>query len=245
MSIDKIRAKVLALLAKASDQAASESEAAACMAMARKLMEQYSISENDLKNVTSDSFREASWKVKQTRHGNAPHPVDLKLGGIIAKFCGCRAWLHNNSDGSQEVKFFGLEADVALAEWLRLTLVTTFDENWETYKKVQRDTRRLKTLPQARQSFTIGFADAIAGRLEKWMLPEKPDSVEAKEKNALVVKKYDLVTEELAKRGIKLKVRRSANVGAFDSGAFGAGGVAGNSATVGRGVGNGGTLLLK
>lgn len=225
-----VEQKIRNLLAKATDPAASEAEAQSAMEMARKLMDKFDITEADIKARGEDAFVEAEQMGRQSKFGLVLHPVDKYLGRVIAEFCGCKSWINR---GVGKFVYFGVDSDVEFAMHLRNAWVRHFDMQWEIFVA---DHRRVKDWAAARQSFSIGFADGMARRLEKW---KRGQDKSASDSNALVVKRQALVEAEMARRGIKLgRGKGIKQFGGHDA-AAGAGVNAANSASVGRGVGGG------
>jgi len=239
MTIESVKAKVMAMLAKAGDPAASEAKALSAMTMARRLMDKHGIAEADLENASGDDFVERSWRGRQTKkHGVVFHPVDRLLSGAIAKFAGVRRW-YKRPPGTEEahVVFFGLEADVALAEWLRATLVSQFDRDWENYCLIDRKNKALSKVKESRIGFANGFASAINERFDDWLYRSK-DALDGYD-NALVLKKQDIIQDEMARRGIHLRQTIYTGAAVTAGISAGAGYNAGKAAQIAQGVNSG------
>lgn len=237
--INKIKERVQALLAKAMDAASSENEATAAYEAAQKLMSKYRLSQADLDAVGENDFKsyDVDGKPMKSGKGYVYHPVDKYLGTTIAQFTGTRFYFYHNR---AHCKFFGLIEDVEFVSWMRQALIAHFDKGWADYKDFGRKNKRIKDLGAERQSFSVGFADAIKDRLDNWMFRTTDDDTEF----ALTCKRADIVTDELARRGVRLGTmgpRRSLGI---STQAAGAGRVVGDSATLGRGVGSGGRVML-
>ena len=235
---DKIKDRVVALLAKASDPAATPDEAGAAMMFAKKLMEKHGMSEADCRKAEGDDFVTRSWAAKASpKYGKFFHPVDKLLSATVAKFAGAKYWYVTDAHGQKsEAEFFGLEGDVALAEWLRAALVKQFDRDWETYVYLARRNTSLKTVPQSRIAFSQGFSTAIMERLTGWL---KEEMAAAGDGTALVVIKQDLIDAELGRRGIAIRSAASKSMPSVtDTAAAGAGYVSGKAAAMSQGVGN-------
>jgi len=227
-----VEEKIRNLMAKATDPAASEAEAETAMQMARKLMEKHNLSEADIADRGADAFVMMDNVGRATKFGTAFHPVDKYLGKAIAEYCACRCWVSRMTDPAKFV-YFGVESDIEFASHLRAAWIKHFDLHWETYAQ---DVKRIKDRAAARQSFSVGFADEMRSRLERW----KTNNQKADETStALVLKRQDLVTAEMARRGIHLGRGRGMKSFGVNSQAAGAGVNAARSASVGRGVGGG------
>lgn len=233
-----IEEKVQSLLAKATDPAATESEAETAMYMAQKLMEKHGLSEDDIKAAKArgeDVYMDWQQPGKATRSGKtAIHPVDKYLGASIAKFVGCICYTDNRQMPAATV-YFGFEADVEFALYLRSAWIKHFDFHWELYKS---DNPRRRDLMVARQSFSVGFAQGMIERLEAWN-QKRNVPTDGETGTEVSLRKQDLVRSELANRGIHLSRGGGGTRLGMNAGAAGAGSQAAASASVGRGVGGG------
>lgn len=239
--MDKVKERVMALLAKAADPACSEDEAEAAMSMARKIMDKHGLSEAECEKATGDDFVMRSWDGRETKKGWVFHPVDRLLGGLIARFAGVRMFYSTEPMSDRKTaKFFGLESDVALAEWMRAAMITQFDRDWSNYLHIDRKNKALSRVKDARISFSMGYRDAIYERFNNWFY-----RAEAKGgAGALVFKKQDLITDELARRGIHLRNSNYAGPTVRDGLAAGAGYNAGKAAQLAQGVHHGRPHIL-
>lgn len=245
----QIKERIKSLLAKASDTGASEEEAASAMAMARKLMEKFSLSEEDLKTVTADAFKRYTIngkKVVKPKQGPlwGFHIVDKYTAKALSEFCGIKAYYEDLPEG-RVIHYFGLESDVEFALWLRQALIQQFESDWETFKRFKLGSRRLLDIKDARKSFGHGFARAVNDRVSKWLSEENKDRAKnATQGTALVVSKKKAVESELASQGIHLSpVRRAGDAGS-NRDASGAGYNSGSAASMGRGVGGSGRIMI-
>jgi hypothetical protein len=230
--------KIRSLMAKATDPAASEAEAETAMAMAKKLLAKFDLTEEDVKARGEDAFVFSRHSGRRTKYGTAFHPVDKYLGGYIALFCGCRSWISRKGDGddvADDVVYFGVDSDVEFAMYLRGAWMRHFDIQWEIFSQ---DARRLKDRAAARQSFSIGFAREMRDRLDRWDM-RKDVTTSGDTSRALVAKRMDIVQAEMERRGIKLGHGKRIKSYGDHMTAAGAGVNAARSASVGRGVGGG------
>ena len=220
--------KIASLMAKATDPVATPAEAETAMLMARKLMAKFDITEEDIKKLGAAAFVEDTYMCRKTKSGAVIlHPIDRYCGTLIADFCGCKVWRSMSDDGVPRVKYMGVDADAEFARYLRAAWIKHFDFNWEMFVQGH---RRLADMAAARVAFSQSFASAMRDRLDGWQQKAPVGQT------ALVVKRADLVTAEMAKRGLHLSKStvkgKSANHGA----GAGAGYQAGRSASVGAGV---------
>lgn len=236
--------RVMALLAKAGDPAATEAEARACLTKAHKLMEKHGFTEDDLHKVQEDDFVWQTWEAKMSpKHGAIFHPVDRLCGSTIAKFCGCRLFFTRDPGyGVVAAKFFGLKNDVALAEWLRAALIEQFDAGWSDYVYIERKNKSVRSVPAARKAYAAGFSRAICDRLEDWLYRSAPD-LDGFD-NAIVFKKQDVIQDELDRLGYTISTNIYSGPKVTDGLAAGAGFNAGKAARLGTGLYGGRPQLL-
>jgi hypothetical protein len=235
--INKIREKLAALLSRARDAGSSEAEVAACMQRAEKLMAQYGLSESDLDDVTAKDFREYTINPPEGR--SAHDPIVRYLAPAIGRLTSVTFYIDNtrNEGKLAPIVSFGLEADVEYAHWLIKSLRTFMDDQWVDYKQWQLGACTRNELKAERIGFVRGFVDVVAARLKE-MTADRAEGGAESGSTSLVVKKNDLVAKALADRGINLGrgASLSGNGRGSDTGRQ-AGAVAGNSANIGRGVG--------
>jgi len=189
-----VEQKIRDLMAKATDPAASEAEAETAMAMARKLMDKFDVTEEDIKRMGEAAFTTVYQEGRTTKFGTAFHPVDKYLGVYIGLFCGCKTWINRQAEGPDRVVYFGVDSDVEFAMHLRGAWMKHFDVQWEIFSS---DVRRVKDRAAARQSFSRGFAMEMRNRLDNWQAVKGKKS-ETDTSNALVAKRLDLVEAEMA-----------------------------------------------
>lgn len=234
--VNKIKEKLAALLARARDAGSSEAEVAACMARAQKMMETYSISEEDLDKVTADDFVERDFYKREGAKNISW--VDRYLGGAIAKLTGTVA----STDG-HVVTYHGLMADVEFAVWLRNSMLTFMADQWETYKMFNTAGMSRDQIVMEKKGFIRGFVEAIQKRIYAMINEASP--IEGKG-TALVAKKQEVVKAHYAANGKRFSGTydgRGAGV-ASASGAA-AGYSAGMAASMGRGVSQGAIAIGK
>lgn len=207
-NIDKVKTRLAALLTKAKDAGASEAEVAACMVKAQKIMEQFGVTEADLKNMTEADFRIAMMGMPE---GKTNYDViDRKLGAALATFCDCKAYVNSVTN---TINYAGTASDVELLLWMRQSFRDFLDMNWEVYKKWElKNASTRRTLTEAKIAFIQGYCDLIVHRLRE----QKKSYVRATGTD-LVVAKASAVDEYLAKQGVRLGGTVSLNGGAYSA----------------------------
>lgn len=234
--IQKIREKLKALLDRARDAGSSDAEIDACMRRAQDLMDKYNLSESDLDEVTGADFREYTINAEAGRR--AHDPINRYLAPIVGKFTGVKFYISHKEGVSNvnPIHVFGLDADVEYALWLLHSFRKFMDDQWVDYRDWQLGSCTRAELKAERIGFVRGFCKQVAGRLDKMIKENAQGGVSAG--TDLIVKKHDLVAQELARRDIRLSAGEALKGRGYGSenGAR-AGAVAGNAASIGRGVG--------
>lgn len=252
-SIQKVKERAQALLRKAADTACSPEEAFACMQKARKLMEQFALSEDDLKARPQDAFTQAEFTGKQTADGSyIVHPVDRLSGVTIGRFCGVKPWLACKEHvikgklrrESTGCVYFGQEVDVEFATWFRASIIEQLEEAWTSYKRYKMPSARLMDVKVARTAFVRAYCSGINERLQDWLYRDEPTSDGKNTEFALVTRKHDLIEAELRNRGMHFVHEHRKRTAAEDAIAANAGYEQAKAATFGRGVKPAGMILI-
>ena len=121
MSIDDIIAKVHKLLAKASDEATTENEAAAFAAKAQSIMDRYKIEQSMIEEGPKDEDEEVRrWEDPFDDHGWRYVPWRGQLAMAVTESCGCMIYRTkvasgNNRSGLGRMIVVGRASDVVVA----------------------------------------------------------------------------------------------------------------------------------
>jgi hypothetical protein len=221
----KMLERVKALLAKTIANGCTEGEAMAALEKARELMATYELSESEL--------QPESEQAAILNSGN-DDPYKIKWGLIhaVAKFTRCKSW---RNTATHNIKFCGLENDVAFATWLLETLQQfVLREVKNLRAELKRNGGRAPRIMAS--SFVHGATERISDRLLK-LTPEEPVG------KGLVMARYALIDDAMAKAGIRLSKSRGSYY--VNHHAYDAGKAAGNAASFSRPVGTGGPLRIK
>lgn len=220
--------KVRAILSKTVDNGCTEAEALLALQTAEKLIEEYEISDEDLKLDDEKAIIEKS-DMKD------PQNVRWKLCYYIGQFTETYAFGHKKS-----VKFVGLKSDVDFAIWLIESLSHFVHAQLKSYMW-KNGFQKLQGAQRNRviNSFVIGCCARINSKLLQ-MINERKPSVN---QNALVITKKALIDDAIKdlnisksdNRGRKNKIYRNVYNSGFN---------AGDNALFGRPVNNGGPLRL-
>lgn len=210
---DSILKKIQALRAKIPDNGATEDEAKAAAEMADRLMREHEITEAELSNVKPTDF---SFGYHDNRTKTI-HPVNKFTIMSIANFCEVRCWWDpTNLKGV----FFGLEEDVAMAEYLTDFIRGAADR---AYKEYLKSPERPKGVSghQLFWSFMQGFCGRINTKLKE-LREARQEEIKTSTGTDILVLKKELATAEMQQRGITLRKTRArgikTNGSAYDHG---------------------------
>lgn len=237
--MENVEQKIKALMAKAVDPASTAAEAETAMMMARKLMDKHGVNEDDLKKADASGWRDATINGRATKYGAIFHPVDVRLGGLIGRFCGCYCYFEGRQTSNPKVVYFGQPSDVEYALFLRAAFQAAYDDGWY----VVADKYGVRAIKGARQEYTKVFCDTMIERLDGWLYRTMQDVEPGG--TALVVQKQDLAKSELSNRGMNFGAFGLASSGNSHRGeAAGAARNAANNMTMGRGMQGGGAKQI-
>lgn len=196
---EKIRKKIESLLKKSEHNGASENEATTAMEVAKKLMNEYGITLEEVNKSKKEDFNEAF--INEGRSNL--HEVDLygiSLG--IAKFTDTEIYTFKK-DGRKAVVFFGYDNDTALAEYLREICRRAMETEWKNYSK----NNNLKGHKRShRKNFMIGMSNRIIERLREI----KNQHINETSGTELIVAKSQTVKDALREKRI-IKKKKSNN----------------------------------
>ena len=227
---DKVKTKIIALLAKTEDAGASEYEAIAAADKAAELMAHYDIEATEL------DFKSRSC-VKKTAPFQKYRNIVIGDGFAVAigRLCDCKTW--RSSDGRQI--FFGFEQDAEVAEYLYNTITSAVINEIEAYKEsdayyiAKEDGYHGTTLVT---SFIHGICSRAYDRITKMALKKK--AAVSKGNNALVPIKAEQIKSEFDDLGMRL-VRNRTTRTVRSGRSYMAGQTAGDGINISRGVSGG------
>ena len=226
----KVAQIVEALLAKTTENGASEAEAMAAAEKARELMDRYQIEAG-----SAGLEKEGAFKVSVKRGHYKTLAVKDRIAAAVSQFCDCKCWLTKHTD---ECHFFGLKSDAEFAGWLIQTLDQFIANSTQKFILSQ---PRMDARPrwESEKAFVLGACVRISERLVQLANERKKSRDGTGDGRSLVVVKDAIVTREFAKLDLKLRSSGRSKTRAVDGGAFNAGRAAGDKASFGRPV-NGG-----
>ena len=220
--------KVRALLSKTVDNGCTEAEAMTALMMAEKLMAAHEIDESDLK-------LEDETAVTGVSNMSDPQNIRKLLAYWIGKFTDTYTLL-----SGKDIKIIGLKSDVDFALWLLETLSRFVKRQlkeymWANgYQSLQGNERI-----RYNNSFVRGCCSRINTRL-KSMIDERQVTTNS---TALVVAKQALINDVVKNMNIRVSDNRGRKAALYRD-IYGAGQSAGDKASFGRPVSQGGMLRI-
>ncbi len=184
------RDTIAALLRKANNPAASKAEAFAAMQLAVRLANKEGLSLADIEKDGDEA--NAYGKREFASEKDHLHPVDLLIGRNIGEFTCCKVY-RTAKAGKHHIVFFGHDADVELASYLRSMFMAALENDWRAKKTQLAISGRRYDARAERQSFVRGFCDELRERLLEYAGMRKPatgtDLVVVK--NALLIRRWE------------------------------------------------------
>lgn len=232
MSNQSIINKIRAMLSKTVENGCTEAEAMNALEMARAMMDAYEVTEADLNEIKTEKA-----EVKATQDMRDPHNIKLWLSVAISDFTNTKAWTSNNK---KTVNYCGLAGDVDFAVWLLETLTAFVQNELKNYIWANGYT---KLHPSEKRRVINGFVAGCCNRINERIRAMIKVEVRANS-NALVVIKNELINNKMKEMNLALRTPR--NRGSHqDHDAAKHGRAAGERASFGRPVGQGGVLRLR
>ena len=226
--------KIKALLAKTTENGATEAEMMSALDKASAWMDAYDITDEDVQLTREE---------KAMLHADPPdlrdpHRIKWRIGIAVGEFCGVQIYRSRHETG---LKCVGMPVDVQFAMWLLDNLADfVFGELYEHLVTclAPKNERRIIT-----RSFVEACCERISDRLRELVQRSK----EARTSNGreLVVIKDAAIKAFLKENGIRLRMCSALSPTTFDSGAAAAGRAAGDRASFGRPVSGGAVGALR
>ncbi|MGO8953499.1 MAG: DUF2786 domain-containing protein [Rhodomicrobium sp.] len=198
--LDKVLSRIQALRGKTVEQGCTEAEALLAAGKVAELLDQYglTLSETGMKAQSC-----AGEGIETNRRRRSP--LD-ECAGAIAGFCDCRTWYEMTPQGHIRHIFFGLPADVAGARYLYEKIGEAFETETAEFKRSELyDQHPSAKRRSATASFQAGLGHGICAKLNR-LKAERAAAFRASGGRDLVPVKRDVIEDELAALGMRLKV---------------------------------------
>lgn len=181
---DDIVNKIKAILSKNTKNGASVDETVAAIAKAKKLMEKYNITIEDIKQnkINKKDFEYGFDKTKKKVSS-----IEYLIGSIVAEYTETECFTYSFGKNNNKLVFFGLRQDVELAKYIMTNCEDSAYQSWILYKSMN------NAPTTAKKAFYVGFCQKINIRI-KQLIGER--AVEHTG-NQLIVLKNQLVKQHL------------------------------------------------
>jgi hypothetical protein len=168
-SLDTIKARIRALMARTTANGCTEAEAMAAAQRAMNMMREHGLSP-DLVECSEHRVRLGRMKL---------HPVD-RLWGAVALVCRCQVWRHSNGQDAWIV-YFGRDPWPEIAAWLHSVIQGAHDRGLREYRKTPayKARRTAKTRAAWAKAWSEGFVLGVARQLDALLLPSEDAAREA------------------------------------------------------------------
>jgi hypothetical protein len=231
---DSIIEKIKALLAKTTENGATEAEMLSALDKAAALRDTYEISDEDVQLTREE---------KAMLHADPPnlsdpHKIKWRLTHGVSQFCNVRIFRSRHETG---LKCVGMPADVQLAMWLLDTLADfVFAELYAHLIGCLAPKSERRVIIR---SFVEACCERISDRLRE--LAQRSKDARTSNGRELVVVQDAAIKAFMKDNGIRLRMCSALSPATFDSGAAAAGRAAGDRASFGRPVSNGAVGALR
>jgi hypothetical protein len=226
--------KIKALLAKTTENGATEAEMLSALDKASAMMDAYDISDDELQ-IAKD---EAAMLYAEPTDTNDPHKIKWRLSYAVRQFCGVEIY---RSRGEGGLKFIGMPSDAQFAMWLLDNLADFVFE--ETYKHLIGCLAPKGERQVIIRSFTAACCERISERL--LTLVKRSEAARTSNGRELVVVKNAAIKAYMKEHDIHLRTCCGYSPSNVDAAAQAAGRAAGDRASFGRPVtGAGGVLRI-
>ena len=221
---EDVTRKIKALLAKTSENGATEAEAMAALARARAMMEAHEITDEELALT-----KEEKAIIADEQDVLDPHEIKWRLSLGIRQFCNCAVWRRSRKKGGG-LQFCGLQSDVDFASYLTDHLANFVFDRLTDHLIVS------LAPPKERRRIAREFVHGLTDRLcERMVELSKPSSTQSSNGRALVVVRNRAIATQMKACGIKLRTAYIGSCGQ-DGADYAAGREAGARASFGRPV---------
>jgi hypothetical protein len=229
--------KIRALMSKTIDNGCSEAEAMSALSMAQAMMDAYNVTDEDLAETKAESAIKDTMKDMRD-----PHHIRSMLTRRISEFTNTKCYRHEFKSQKYQYNFVGLPSDVEFAMWLTETLTMFVQKELKNYIWGNDYT---SLPPNEKRPIIMGFVMGCTRRINERLneLMEGSEDKASDNANALVVIKNALIDAKMKEMGLALREPRQRGT-RTNRDSYGAGKAAGERASFGRPVGQGGGIKL-
>lgn len=233
---EKIKLKIRALLAKTTDNGATEAEMMEAMQKASELMEKYYIDPNDL----NDPFLGERCIFMVTPLHVSQYDTKQFLP-FLARLFDCEYYYNKHK---KELTFFGFENDAELAVFFYNTVIRALTSEFAKYQQSYEFRREQRYFPTktVKNSFIKGFIYRVAEKLND--LYKRRQAERTKERGLILREKSQKVKDAFLAEDINVRTTR-ARVPSVVNDIFDQGRAAGDAFNVVQGIKQGETAIVK
>ncbi len=231
----KLLNRIKALMQKTVDNGCTEAEAMAALSMAQTMMDAYEVTEDEINQTKQEKAIHETMKDMRD-----PHHIRHNLSENISRFTNTKCFTSGNR---KKFNFVGLQSDIEFTIWLLEHLTLFVQKELKNYIWANKYT---SLEPSRKRKIINGFVHGCTQRINE-RLKELVESSKVKANqntNALMVVKDQLIVDKLNQLGLNFVQPRNRSF-RMENGAYEYGKSAGDKATFGRPVEQGGMLRLK
>ena len=224
---EKIKLKIRALLAKTTDNGATEAEMMEAMAKASELMQKYYIDSNDL----NDPFLGERCVFQKTALLSSQYDTKIFIPHL-AKLFDCEYFFNRYT---KELTFFGFENDAELCVYFYKTVINTLLKEvsvFESSREFQYQ-KRYSATKTIKNSFIKGFVFRVAQKLNDMFKSRQAERT--KERGLVLREKSKKVKDAFADENLNVQTIRQPKV-TVEKRSFEAGQEAGDNFSIVQGI---------
>ncbi len=230
---DSVKKRILGLMAKTTENGCTEEEALAASAKVQQMLHDYQLDLSDLE-IAESKCVEGTYDTEV----KSRQPV-MGCVTAIGYFTDTKCWFQSDGEfGHLAFKYFGLEHDVMIAEYITKICdwaIIWGGEDFKSTRYYMEASRSQRSKLKA--SFQQGMAARLAKRLRAMKDEQQRKDIETTGRDLVVVKNA-VVEDEWAKKGLTLSKGRKYG-GKVDPYAYAAGQAEGDKVALNPGVGAG------
>lgn len=184
-NMDKIKAKIKALLSRTVDRGATENEAKIALEKATKLMTKYQITQHDLKTYSDDKIEEKTIEISRQ---------SVYMRSLLASICGCFDCESYYTSGTKMVTIFGYKTDIDMTEYIANVVFTALENEINKYKRSE-DFECLIMYHAPRtviNGFIHGFCYRIGQKIKE-LVAKKTQEIESATGTSLICLKSQMI----------------------------------------------------
>lgn len=228
--MDDIKKRILALMAKTTENGCTEQEAILASQKVQELLNKHQLSISDLKLKEESNVRHGEYNTRVKSQTALHHCLS-----DIGYFTDCKVWF-STASASMVYKYFGLDHDVMIAEYITKVIDWALIYGGEDFKD---DPTYQMTPKSGRSKILLDFRNGMALRIAQKLRTMKDEQSKvniASTGRDLVIVKSNIVAAEWDKQGIRLSKARASTMNIRSADAYNAGARAGDNFNLNAGI---------